>query len=119
MLLPPCQLIRPVVDAPNLEAPCPFTGYSRGSVRRRPARGLMRIGMGWDVRSLSLALSLSACVRVHAAFNEEERKKNRAGQPKTLGLSHPQLRSYKLSNFQTFFPSWMSWGRYPFSIVFN
>lgn len=56
LLLPPCQLIRPVVDAPNLEAPCPVTGYSRGSVRRRLlARGLMR----WDGVGIVRFLSLS------------------------------------------------------------
>lgn len=52
-LLPPCQLICPVIDSPNLEAPCPFTGYSRGSVRRRLARGLTR----WDGLGCSLSLS--------------------------------------------------------------
>lgn len=101
-LLPPCQLTRPVIDAPNLEAPCPFfTGYSRGSVRRRLARGLID-GTGWDVRA---PLPLTPCV--HAAVNEEERKKNREGQSGPLGRSQApsQLLSYKHSGFQTFFPA--------------
>lgn len=125
--LPPCQPIRPVVGAPNLEAPCPLTGCSRGSVRARClARGLMRWdGLGCSLFSPSASLSLSASANPASlacgrAVNEEQRKKSRAGQSRILGkASHvPQLLSYKHSNFQTFFLLCMSWARRPFSVVF-
>lgn len=122
---PPCQLTRPVVDAPNLEAPCPLTGYSRGSVRCRLARGLMR----WDGLGCSLSLlcplvtlsGVSLCMQ-QVAVNEEERQKNTDQGSKTplaSSAASPAPLSYKHSNFQTFFLPWTSWARCLLSIVFN